>query len=68
MANKKIKYSIGNHTHKGMVRKSNQDSFGSIKTGWGDLYIVADGMGGHKGGEIASKITVDYLCNAFKKR
>ena len=23
-------------------------------------------MGGHKGGEVASKITVDHMCNAFK--
>ena len=66
MANKKIKYSIGNHTHKEMVRKANQDSFGSIKSNQGDLYIVADGMGGHKGGETASKITVETLCDAFK--
>jgi PPM family protein phosphatase len=66
MAKKKIKYSIGNHTHKGMVRKINQDSFGSIKSDQGDLYIVADGMGGHKGGETASKITVETLCDAFK--
>jgi len=66
MVKRKGKYSVGNHTHKGMVRKVNQDSFGSVKTAWGDLYVVADGMGGHKGGEIASKLTVTYLCDDFK--
>ena len=64
---KKLKLSIGNHTDKGMVRKVNQDSFGSAKSGWGKLYVVADGMGGHKGGETASKMAVDYICNKFKK-
>ena len=27
---------------------------------------MADGMGGHKGGEVASKITADFMCNEFK--
>ena len=62
----KISISVGNHTDKGMVRKNNQDSFGSAKNSWGELYIVADGMGGHLGGEVASKIAVDHLCDAFK--
>ena len=66
MVKRKGKYSVGNHTHKGMVRKVNQDSFRSVKTAWGDLYVVADGMGGHKGGEIASKLTVTFLCDDFK--
>jgi len=68
MVKKIDKYSVGNHTHLGMVRKVNQDSFGSAKTAWGDLYVVADGMGGHKGGEIASKLTVSFLCDEFKKK
>ena len=62
----KISYKIGNHSHKGMVRKVNQDSFASAKNEWGELYIVADGMGGHKGGEIASQLAVDHIKAAFK--
>ena len=62
----KIQYTFGNHSDIGKVRKVNQDSFGTAKNDWGEIFIVADGMGGHKGGEVASKITVDHICNEFK--
>lgn len=41
----------------GMVRRANQDS-GMAN---GRLFVVADGMGGHSGGEVASAITVDHF-------
>ena len=62
----KLKYTFGNHSDVGKKRKINQDSFGTAKNDWGEIFIVADGMGGHKGGEVASKITVDHMCNEFK--
>jgi protein phosphatase len=44
-------------TDQGKVRKQNQDSyFGDPR---GRFLILADGMGGHSGGEIASQLTVD---------
>lgn len=43
-------------TDRGLRRDSNQDSF-LINHDLG-LYIVADGMGGHSGGEVASSIAV----------
>ena len=36
----------------GKVRKQNQDAFGFFPEG--SFYTVADGMGGHQGGEVAS--------------
>lgn len=41
----------------GSVREHNEDSF-LVKT---PLFVVADGMGGHEAGEIASKIAVDTM-------
>ncbi|OEH85756.1 hypothetical protein BHU72_02950 [Desulfuribacillus stibiiarsenatis] len=46
----------------GLVRKTNEDSFlVRIQDGKQSIAIVADGMGGHQGGKIASKITVETI-------
>ncbi|MFA5407588.1 MAG: Stp1/IreP family PP2C-type Ser/Thr phosphatase [Bacilli bacterium] len=53
-------------TDAGKVREHNEDSVIIIKN-HSDEYMmaVADGMGGHKAGEIASSMTIDYLSNTF---
>lgn len=52
-------------TDKGLRRDSNQDSF-LINKELG-LYIVADGMGGHSGGEVASALAVKTVEEFIKK-
>lgn len=48
---------------RGMVREKNEDSY-NIISGYKDVpttFIIADGMGGHNSGEIASKTAVDFI-------
>jgi len=52
-------------TDVGLKREGNEDSF-SIEDSLG-LYVVADGMGGHLAGEIASKISVEIINKVFRK-
>ena len=46
-------------THTGKIRKINQDAFLELPDS--QLWLVADGMGGHKDGEYASGAIVDAL-------
>lgn len=53
-------------TDVGLQRKNNEDSC-AVLEGAG-LCVVADGMGGHLGGEIASNIAIESVTDAFKER
>ncbi len=46
-------------THVGKQRQHNEDAF--LVADEAKLYLVADGMGGHAAGEIASRIAVDSI-------
>ena len=52
-----MKLKWGASTDVGMVRQQNEDSFLAEET----LFVVADGMGGHNAGEVASAFAVITL-------
>ncbi|MEN8134762.1 MAG: protein phosphatase 2C domain-containing protein [Thermodesulfobacteriota bacterium] len=50
----------------GQVRKKNEDCF-TILEGK-NIFIVADGMGGHNGGEVASQATIEIMRRHFSNK
>lgn len=55
-------------TDPGRIRPHNEDSVVIVKNQSEEyLLAVADGMGGHKGGEIASSIAISHIGKRFKE-
>ena len=54
-------------THIGNVRPSNQDAL-LVQPGAYGLFGVADGMGGHKAGDVASRMAVEQVGETLKNQ
>lgn len=58
-------YDYGFISSPGLVRDINEDNLGCYLAGDAVLLVLADGMGGHNSGEVASKICVETLRETF---
>lgn len=52
-------------THVGLVRPHNEDFWGQIEGE--NFFALADGMGGHASGEVASEMAVVEVCNLMRE-
>ncbi|GAA6139190.1 protein phosphatase 2C domain-containing protein [Arenicella sp. 4NH20-0111] len=59
-------YSVGQQSHQG-GRDYNEDSTAIFERENAVLLVVADGLGGHEGGEVASQCFVEAMGDSFKK-
>src|SRR5215472_1717094 len=69
---KLLRLDVAQLTDVGRKREHNEDNMAyvipkdpMVMTKKGALFLVADGMGGHAAGEVASEIAVDTVSNAY---
>lgn len=62
------------HTHQGMTGKNNEDRYGvaSFRVSENDrtpivFAVLADGIGGHKGGEVAAELAVNHIMQSVAR-
>ena len=72
MTNKQLHLTVGRLTDRGRVRERNEDFVGGPEgippeklKQKGRLYVVADGMGGHLGGQRAAQLAVERVIQEY---
>lgn len=61
-----MEYKVFGRSDVGKVRSNNEDAF--LTTNKEGFFLVADGMGGHKAGEVASSITRDVISSKLTEQ
>ena len=59
-----MRIEVSGQSHVGMKRNHNEDNYVLVPEE--RLFVVADGMGGHSSGEVASKIAVEEMQEFFR--
>ncbi len=54
-------------TDRGMIRERNEDGFSILDLGEKTLFMVADGMGGHDAGDVASRVALETVCKMVRE-
>ncbi len=56
-------------SHVGLVRENNEDNYAIVYPGSGYpmALVLADGMGGHNKGEVASRVAVDFIAGYLRE-
>ncbi len=61
-----MKLTYAARTDVGMIRSGNEDNFDVDVNATRGIFIVADGMGGHAAGEVASEMAVQIVKRELK--